>query len=333
LYEATMMQRLTSRGAFATRRCRSVPLQMTYQSRRQMGGFAETLFAGKTLAALGAGAAALGGYYFFGAGDKYSAVRADIANSLDDFDWDDGSWGPVLVRLGWHASGTFCPRAGNGGSDGATMRFGPEAGDGANAGLDKARAFMDSIKAKYPDISYADLWILASYVAIEEMGGPKIAFRGGRTDAPSGHCCPPNGRLPDAMQGAKHIRDVFGRMGFNDQEMVAIIGGGHAIGRCHTDRSGFKGPWTESPTTFSNQYFKVLFDRTWQPKRVKETGARQFEDKETQGLMMLPSDLALRDDPEFAKWSRIYYDDEPRLFKDFAAAFKKLTELGCKTLE
>jgi cytochrome c peroxidase len=52
-----------------------------------------------------------------------------------------------------------------------------------------------------------------------------------------------DGRLPDASQGARHIRDVFGRMGFNDQEMVSLIGA-HAVGRCHTDRSGFDGPWT-----------------------------------------------------------------------------------------
>ena len=54
------------------------------------------------------------------------------------------------------------------------------------------------------------------------------------------------------------IRDIFYRMGFNDQEIVALAGA-HALGRCHADRSGFDGPWTRSPTTFSNDYFKVRF--------------------------------------------------------------------------
>lgn len=76
------------------------------------------------------------------------------------------------------------------------------------------------------------------------MGGPKIEFTPGRTDATSESSCPPNGRLPDATQGAQHIRDVFYRMGFTDREITALNGGGHTIGRCHPDRSGFTGPWT-----------------------------------------------------------------------------------------
>ena len=110
-------------------------------------------------------------------------------------------------------------------------------------------------QAKYPDISYADLYILAGVVAIEEMGGPKVPFRWGRTDAK----CPaepkddkrfsPDGRLPDGDKGAQHIRDIFYRMGFDDQGIVALSGA-HAVGRCHTDRSGFWGPWTYAESTF-----------------------------------------------------------------------------------
>ena len=58
------------------------------------------------------------------------------------------------------------------------MRFVPESSDGANAGLEHARKKLEKVKEKYPNLSYADLWILASYVAIEEMGGPKIEFKG-----------------------------------------------------------------------------------------------------------------------------------------------------------
>ena len=92
------------------------------------------------------------------------------------------------------------------------MRFEPESKDGANAGLDLARAKLEQIKEKYPEISYADLWILASYVAIEEMGGPRIEFKAGRSDATDGSACPAVGRLPDAALGADHVREVFYRL-------------------------------------------------------------------------------------------------------------------------
>jgi len=264
--------------------------------------------------------------WLFGSSVDYNAVRQDIKALLDNYDYDDGSYGPVLVRLAWHASGTYDKKDNSGGSDGATMRYALEAKDGANAGLEVARNLLEKVKQKYPGITYADLWVLASYVAIEEMGGPHIEFKSGRVDVDNEKFCPMNGRLPDATKGAQHIRDVFYRMGFNDQEIVALIGGGHAIGRAHKDRSGFDGPWTRSPTTFQNEFFKALFEEEWVPR--KGNGPLQFEDKKTQKLMMLPTDIALKTDPEFKKWSEIYYKDSDRFLKDFAAAYKKLTELG-----
>lgn len=56
-------------------------------------------------------------------------------------------------------------------------------------------------------------------------------------------------------------------MGFTDREMVALIGGGHGIGRCHKDRSGFDGPWTFTPTTFTNNFFKELLGNDWKPRK------------------------------------------------------------------
>lgn len=74
-------------------------------------------------------------------------------------DYDDGSYGPVLVRLAWHCSGTYDKESNSGGSNGATMRFAPESNHGANAGLDKARAKLEPIKAMFPQITYSDLWV------------------------------------------------------------------------------------------------------------------------------------------------------------------------------
>merc|ERR1719198_936322 len=108
-----------------------------------------------------------------------------------------------MVRLAWHCCGSYSKEAGNGGSDGATMRFKPEASHGGNAGLGNARDLLEPIKAKYPGITYADLYIYAGKVAIEHMGGPEIAFQVGRTDADK-VAAPaedkrfsPDGRLPD----------------------------------------------------------------------------------------------------------------------------------------
>lgn len=72
---------------------------------------------------------------------------------------------------------------------------------------------------------------------------------------------------------------------FNDQEIVALSGA-HALGRCHADRSGFDGPWTFSPITVTNDYYKLLFDEKWVWK--KWNGPKQLEDKKTHSLMMLP---------------------------------------------
>jgi len=82
------------------------------------------------------------------------------------------------------------------------------------------------------------------------MGGPKIPWQPGRTDFVDDSKLPPRGRLPDAAQGADHIRFIFYRMGFSDQEIVALSGA-HNLGRGHMDRSGFHGAWVPNPTRFS----------------------------------------------------------------------------------
>lgn len=289
-----------------------------------------------------AGVGILGGTYMYFTKSKtvvaskgtvdFKKVRTEVENILWDKNYEDKHIGPLLVRLAWHASGTWDKNAKNGGSNGATMRFEPESSDGANNGLNLARDFLEPIKKNNPGISYADLWIYASYVAIENMGGPQIQFSYGRTDSSSGKDCPPNGRLPDATKGAQHIRDVFYRMGFNDQEIVALVGGGHALGRCHPKRSGFEGPWTHNPIGFGNLFFVELFKQEWVEKQMN-SGVKQFVDKASGKLMMLPTDMEFIHDPSFKEWSLKYKSDAKLLDKDFAAVYKKLTELGCSNLK
>lgn len=79
--------------------------------------------------------------------EDYQRVYNEIAARLEEKDdYDDGSYGPVLVRLAWHASGTYDAATGTGGSNGATMRFAPEGDHGANAGLKAARDFLEPVK-------------------------------------------------------------------------------------------------------------------------------------------------------------------------------------------
>ncbi|KAJ3310156.1 heme peroxidase [Boothiomyces sp. JEL0838] len=269
-----------------------------------------------------------GGYYYYTEQNKpvnYQEVYNAIAEVLENNDYDDGSYGPVLVRLAWHAAGTYDVKTGTGGSNGATMRFAPESAHGANAGLGVARDLLEPIKKKFPKISYSDLWSLAGVAAIQEMGGPTIKWRPGRSDAVTAEACTPDGRLPDASKTHDHLRSIFYRMGFNDQEIVTLSGA-HALGRCHTDRSGFDGPWTFAPTTFSNEYFKLLLSERWVAK--KWAGPFQYVDNKTSSLMMLPSDLALINDKSFRKYVDLYAKDQSLFFKDFAATFQKLEELG-----
>ncbi|ORY76267.1 heme peroxidase [Leucosporidium creatinivorum] len=256
----------------------------------------------------------------------FEAVRRDIASLLDAPDWDDGSYGPIVVRLAWHASGTYHVETGKGGSSGAGMRYEAEGGDPANAGLQHARVLLEPIKEKHPWITYSDLWTLAGVVAVKEMGGPEIQWIPGRTDFDSEEFCPPRGLLPDGAQASDHLRDIFYRMGFNDQEIVALSGA-HSLGRCHADRSGWDGPWVVNPTRFSNQYYKMLTKFKWTKKEW--TGPFQYRNDDLgEELMMLPTDLALIEDDAFRPWVHAYAEDKDKFFADFAKAFAKLIELG-----
>lgn len=255
----------------------------------------------------------------------YQKVYDFIAKKLiDEDDYDDGSYGPVLLRLGWHASGTYDKETGTGGSNGATMRFPPEGDHGANAGLVAARDFLAPVKAAFPWISYSDLWTLAAACAIQEMGGPDIQWRPGRQDRDISYCTP-DGRLPDASQGNDHLRNIFHRMGFNDQDIVTLSGA-HALGRCHTDRSGFEGPWTFSPITLTNDYYKLLLSEKWQHR--KWAGPVQFQDNGSKTLMMLPTDMALVKDKAFRPVVERYAKDQDAFFTDFSRVITQLFELG-----
>lgn len=247
----------------------------------------------------------------------------------------DGDFGPTMVRLAWHSSGTYDKMSKTGGSGGGTIRFKEELAHGGNAGLEKAVKRLEPIKAKHKDISWADLIAYVGVVAIEEMGGPKIPFAYGRVDEMDPSAVTPDGRLPAADAGdgpgpntRKGLRAVFGRMGFDDREIVALSGA-HALGRCHADASGYVGPWSGTPLLFNNSYFVLLKGLKWAP----DDAAAKFQYKDPSGnLMMLPSDIALIEDNKFKKYVDEYAKDQKKFFADFSDAFEKLETLGTKGL-
>ncbi|XP_022725560.1 L-ascorbate peroxidase 3-like [Durio zibethinus] len=139
---------------------------------------------------------------------------------------------------------------------------------------------IEEVKVKHPKITYADLYQLAGAVAVEVTGDPTIDFVLGRKDS---NICPKEGPLPNAKKGAPHLRDIFYQMGLSDNDIVALSGG-HTLGRAHPERSGFDGPWTNEPLKFNNSYLSELLKG------------------ESEGLLKLPTDKALLDDPEFSQY-------------------------------
>jgi len=203
-----------------------------------------------------------------------NAVVQDLhALMTDSQDWwpaDFGHYGGLMIRMAWHAAGTYRIADGRGGAGSGQQRFAPLGSWPDNANLDKARRLLWPIKQKYGQkISWADLMILAGNVALESMSFKTFGFAGGRKDVwepeelywgPEGtwlgderysgerqlrnplaavqmgliYVNPegPNGK-PDPVAAAKDIRETFYRMAMNDEETVALIAGGHTFGKTH----------------------------------------------------------------------------------------------------
>jgi catalase-peroxidase len=217
-----------------------------------------------------------------------AAVKKDLtAVMTDSQDWwpaDFGHYGPLFIRMAWHAAGTYRIRDGRGGAGAGQQRFAPLNSWPDNVNLDKARRLLWPIKQKYGQkISWADLIVLAGNVALESMGFKTFGFGGGRPDVwepeevywgseqkwlddkrYSGernledplaavqmgliYVNPqgPNGN-PDPIAAAIDIRETFRRMAMNDEETVALIAGGHTFGKTHgAGPESHVGPDTEA---------------------------------------------------------------------------------------
>eukprot|EP00252_Welwitschia_mirabilis_P008476 TRINITY_DN2034_c0_g1_i4.p1 TRINITY_DN2034_c0_g1~~TRINITY_DN2034_c0_g1_i4.p1 ORF type:complete len:370 (-),score=81.74 TRINITY_DN2034_c0_g1_i4:444-1415(-) len=239
---------------------------------------------------------------------------------------------PILVRLGWHDAGTYdkeiqeWPKCG--GANG-TLRFDIELNHKANAGLANALKLLQPIKDKYPNITHADLFQLASAVAIEEAGGPKITMKYGRLDAPAPEDCPPEGKLPDAgpPSPASHLRDLFYRMGFTDKEIVALSGA-HTLGRARPERSG----WGKPATKYTKDGPGAPGGQSWTVEWLKFDNFyfKDIKEKRDEDLLVLPTDAVLFEDPVFKEYSEKYAADQDAFFKDYAESHAKLSNLGAQ---
>ena len=204
---------------------------------------------------------------------------ADVKQSIEDVLTDSQSWwpadyghyGPFMIRMAWHAAGTYRTADGRGGGNSGNQRFAPLNSWPDNGNLDKARRLLWPVKKKYgKSLSWADLFILAGNVAIESMGLKTFGFGGGREDIwepeedvywgaesewlgeerYSGerdlenplaavqmgliYVNPegPNGE-PSILASGRDVRETFARMGMNDEETVALTAGGHTFGKAH----------------------------------------------------------------------------------------------------
>jgi len=219
---------------------------------------------------------------------NYKALKKDLeklmTNSQKWWPADYGHYGPLMVRLAWHAAGTYRTGDGRGGAGTGNQRFAPLNSWPDNVNLDKARLLLWPIKKKYgKQISWADLFVLVGNVAIESMGLKTFGFGGGREDIwepeddiywgsekewlannrynkkrelenPLGavqmgliYVNPqgPDGN-PDPLKAARDIRETFGRMAMNDYEIVALVAGGHTFGKSHgAAAESYKGPEPE----------------------------------------------------------------------------------------
>ena len=205
----------------------------------------------------------------------YEALKQDLRDLMTDSqDWwpaDWGHYGGLFIRMAWHAAGSYRTGDGRGGAGTGNLRFAPINSWPDNGNLDKARRLLWPIKQKYGNqISWADLMILTSNVALESMGFKTFGFGGGRKDlwGPeediywgaetewlanerySGerdlenplaavqmgliYVNPegPDGN-PDPVASGRDVRETFGRMGMNDKETVALVAGGHTFGKAH----------------------------------------------------------------------------------------------------
>jgi cytochrome c peroxidase len=260
-----------------------------------------------------------------------AGLRAAINELLDECD----ELAPALVGLTWLASRSYDAATGAGGSDSGAAAAALAERKGGDS-LDAARVALRRVGGLYPVVSASDLLTLAGAIAVEHMGGPCVLWRpgrrgaapesagGGRKVAPAEGAARGAGRHLGELVRA--VRAEWASGGFDDREMVALIGG-LALCKGSPARSGDAAGrgWARAPVSWGNEYFTKLLGSTWTLRR--HDGPDQFEDGAGGGVMHL-TDMALLWDAELRKYVEEYAKDEDSFFEAFASAFAKMSENG-----
>lgn len=267
----------------------------------------------------------------------WGQVQADIAATYEEDTMD----APILVRLAWQCSGTFRQTDYRGGCDGGRIRFSPEKDWPSNKGLDKAFDMLQPVKDKHPDLSWADVIILAGTTALMDMGAPMISFCPGRTDVANEEEAaegskylnnsffdPETGRWNDDRPLVTQMHDRASMMGLSLREWVVLNGGGHSMGGCSAANSGYTGSWTDNPDIFDNQWFLKVLQAQDVLGELSPPWREEVHDGKTYvtdgSTILLKTDLAFTNDPEMRVIVEDYASDNIKFQSDFVKAWVKL---------
>ena len=291
--------------------------------------------------------------------NSMSSRRANYRDCLEELRGmiDMKNSHPILLRLAWSDAGTYDHTVKawqqQGGANGS-VRFESELDKKGNVGLSKAVALLESIKERYPGVTWADLIQMGGAVAVEISGGPRIDMVYGRVDALEREDSNAYGQAelpcpmwpyPDGAPSAQvHIRNTFYRMGLTNREIVALCGA-HTLGRAFEDRTGVckhssgdqgateytrltsiarhdgqSGVGMAGGCSWTRQWLK--FDNTY--------FTRMLEKPHDPSLLWLPTDKALYECPEFRPFFELYARDEAEFRKHYSKAHTKMSCLGAK---
>jgi cytochrome c peroxidase len=281
-------------------------------------------------------------------------TREDIAGmraALDDLLDEHEGMAAALVSLVFSVGGSFDAECGVGGSeDRVSVELAAR-----DLGIASARDALRRVEVLFPMFSAGDLLTFAGAIAVEHLGGPTVKWRAGRREFSASTAAVAREASPPAAAAAANatlsttwpaqgdsrvaetvsrVRAVFQRQGFNDRELVALMGG-YAVCRGYPGRSGGndgginagEDEWMRSPASFSNEYFRDLQSSTWCVQRTEDAGPDVFDDT-TAARVMFPADMALLWDRDLRRYVEEFASDEDAFFDAFATAFQKLEENG-----
>jgi catalase-peroxidase len=275
---------------------------------------------------------------------NFADVQRDILLNMQKeqvilpFD-DTKSYGPLYVRLAWQCFNTFRQTDYQGGCNGARIRFSPQIDWPANNYINQAIDLLQPIKDKYSNkLTWADLIVLAGTTALNDAALKagvtlNIPFIGGRSDASENEVYRTMWEQELRVQGgldtdrSPRIRDIANIMGLTDREFVALMGGGHGLGRMHFARSGFtNGTWTTTPGLLNNEYFKTLQNQSLAWKQIGNSPVIHYEANvsATRKVHMLNADRQFYYDPMYQAIVQEYALDANTFYTDFAAAWYKI---------